>query len=204
MLCKCGNKAIYNAEKDEWEMCPVCRKNLYRANISNALQEMGFGKKYRNASFTSYTDKFLGTLKSDLRGFTRNLLLYGDSAVGKTYLLASIASALLESGVSEDKIAYYNTVALFCSIGQDITTMHDIVERCSTVQYLFLDEVCNPKTEWENRMLYLMLDNRKNDELITYSATKFNPDELDGRIGTRLLENDGCSYKITTGIWRKE
>lgn len=204
-MCKCGkNKAVFNKATGQWELCDECRSNLFgTSRFASIIRGIGFGKKYMNATLDSFTDTFQESLRKDTGNLMEhNLLLKGESSVGKTWMLASIACELVKMGVSASTIKYANMVQLFMSVGEDISTMHSIVDELSSVKFLLLDEVTPCKTEWESRMIYSFLENRKNEELITFSATNYEPDKINGQILSRLLENKGVMYTITRNCWR--
>lgn len=203
-MCRCGNPAIFNKVSGQWELCDTCQKLLFGENrFASVIRTIGFGRKYMNATLDSFTDTFRDSLMRDTGQLhEHNLLLRGESSVGKTWMLASIATELLKSGVASSDIKYVNMIQLFLSIGEDITTMHSIIDELSSVKYLFIDEVSPCKTEWENRMVYTFLEYRKNEELITFSATNYDLSKLNGQIVSRLLENKGVKYEISRKCWR--
>lgn len=199
VLCRCGNKAVLNKVTNEWELCSDCKRKLQGGNV--ALQSIGFGKKYINASLNDFKPNFCNTMLKDTNNFKNNLMLSGNSSVGKTHLMASIADKLLDTGVKSSSIVYVNMVDLCVRIGADITAINEIIDTCSKCAYLFLDEVIATKTPWEERMIYLILENRRNDELTTISATNCPLDKIEGRFVSRLLDNNGVNYNLTRNIW---
>jgi DNA replication protein DnaC len=207
VMCRCKvNEAVFNKATGQWELCDSCQKKAFGENrFASIIRGIGFGKKYMNATLDSFTDAFqIKLLKDTGNLMEHNLLLKGDSSVGKTWMLAAIASELIKNGISASDIKYANMVQLFMSVGEDISVMHTIVDTLSTTRFLLLDEVTSCKTEWESRMVYSFLENRKNEELITFSATNYNPDALNGQIMSRLVENKGLVYTITRNCWRNK
>lgn len=93
-----------------------------------------------------------------------------------------------------------NTMSIYVNIGADITKVSEYIQDLGTVPILFLDEVIPHKTEWEYRTLYMILENRRNKDLVTISASNCPLDKIDGRIVSRLLDG-GIEYKITQNTW---
>lgn len=199
VVCKCGRPAIYNKDTEAWELCSDCRNKILSDNAS--ISRCGFGVKYASASFSDFTDEFKRTLIKDTNLYKNNLLLSGASSVGKTHLMACIAKDLFGGNLHYNDIIYTNMIQMCLQIGSDITQMDGIIEKCSNCKYLFLDEVVPTKTQWEERMIYMILENRRNDCLTTISATNADVSKLDGRIVSRLLDNNGIQYTLTRKVW---
>lgn len=202
VLCRCGEPAYFNSVTNEWELCSKCKRAVRGGN--EVLRDIGFGKKYTSATLDDFSSSFCNTLLKDTDSFKNNLLMSGDSSVGKTHLMASIADYLLCGSVNPFEIRYVNMVDLCLRIGADITELNGIVNDCSTCKYLFLDEIVPVKTQWEERMIYMILETRRNEELVTISATNCAVDKIDGRIKSRLLDNNGVNYNLTRNVWRKK
>lgn len=201
-LCKCGAPALFNTVTQEWELCAKCRASRMGAfDLDNIIENLGFGKKYRDASLDMFDESFVSDLYTDTGDFTKNLLLTGDSSVGKTQLMAGIVKDLLKKGYVENEFRYINTVRLFMGIGADITNVGRFVEDLGTAPVVCIDEVIPHKTEWEYRTLYMILEDRKNAGLLTISASNCSLDKLDGRIVSRLVDG-GVQYKITRKVWK--
>lgn len=201
LMCKCGkHPATYNSITGSWELCSVCKGKLSQSNIMQEIESM-FGRKYRNASISDYKPSVTHSLHEDvLDTVSNNLLLTGASSTGKTYLMAAMCSEMLLSG-KVYTCEYVNTIQLYCEIGADITQFERMVNAYTDCDVLFLDEYVNPKTVWEERLLYLILENRKNDMKVTVSASNLDPKEINGRFLSRLLENNGVHYVITRECW---
>lgn len=201
MLCKCGSPALYNHITKEWEMCLSCRSAIYgNSSVEDLLYEMGFGSKYCTASLSDFKNTFIDQMKLDTCCFTKNLHLSGSSAVGKTYLMAGIARELLNTSYTHKQMSYMNTMSMYIEIGADIKKVNYFIDVVGSVPILFLDEVVPHKTEWEYRTLYMILENRRNNDLVTISASNCSLDKLDGRIVSRLI-NDGIEYKMSKNTW---
>jgi DNA replication protein DnaC len=156
-----------------------------------------------NASFNYYKEDFIADIKRVTGDFVNSsLLLSGASSTGKTFLMAAICNDLLiRQGVPANEMYYINVIELFAEIGADITQFESIVSHCAEVRYLFLDEVIPAKTEWEHRALYLILERRRNNSLVTISTTNYDTQKLDGQIVSRLLDLNGIHYSMTRKCW---
>lgn len=200
-MCKCGAPALFNVATQEWELCAKCRAaRMGSYDFDNIIERMGFGKKYRGANLSMFDKQFVDSMFTDTNNFSKNLLLTGDSSVGKTQLMAGIVRDLLQKGYTENDVRYTNTIRLYMGIGADITNVGRFVEDLGTAPVVCLDEIAPHKTEWEYRTLYMILEDRKNAGLLTISASNCSLDKLDGRIVSRLVDG-GVQYRMTRKVW---
>lgn len=202
VMCRCGiHPAVKNKDGD-YELCSECRTQQFSKEYARMNEEIGFGKKYANASLNHFCDSIVVDLKRDTMDFkSASILFSGDSSTGKTYIMSAICNELLKQGVKTHEMVYMNVIELFATIGRDITCFDEVVTLCADAKYLFLDEVTPAKTDWEHRALYLILERRKNMSLVTFSTTNYDLQKLNGQIVSRLLDLNGVHYTMTRKSW---
>ena len=76
-----------------------------------------------------------------------------------------------------------------------------LINKCSHIRFLFLDDIFNGLNSSENKFLYEILDYRNRNNLPTVSST--NVKINDARIYSRLLRNNGVEIEINSKFWRK-
>lgn len=124
------------------------------------------------------------------------LVLYGGVGCGKSHLAVAITWALLERGVA----AYYQVVPdllrrvreTFGADAEETTAaLWDRLERCDV---LILDDLgAERANEWVRELLYQVIDARYRAEAPTVVVSNLSPQEIGGRIGSRLLDADLCT-----------
>lgn len=148
-----------------------------------------------------------------LNGMTGNTLITGETGVGKSHLSVAIGKALNE----EFKLKGTPKSVLFISFTEIIKqikegwnfgkgaklTEQQAVEMMKNVDYLILDDlgaknaVVAPKSDWEQDLLFDILNNREN----TIINTNLNSNELktvyNSRNSSRILKGlEGNSFKV--------
>lgn len=203
MKCRCGkNEAVYNEKLQQYEICDECKEALYAVMCPAYLLETGFGDIYKNASLKDFKLDFRKQLIIDTDSFKKNLLLTGASSVGKTYLMAAVASYLIRHGCSRLDIRFINLIDLLTkSYGEE---KYKTFSGYSKIKVLFLDEVIPLNVGVDYNILYSLLNERMNRGLVTISSSNYSLDKLNGQIVTRLLANNGAHYEISRNCWSKE
>ena len=110
---------------------------MYSEMCPKYLTEIGFGEIYKNASLKDFRIDFIQQLKADTNNFKCNLLLTGDSNVGKTYLLGAICSYLIRQGYTRIEIKFMNLIN-FLTSSDDRQSDFGVYSRA---KILFIDEV---------------------------------------------------------------
>ncbi|MFQ8771172.1 MAG: ATP-binding protein, partial [Thomasclavelia ramosa] len=121
----------------------------------------------RNASFDNYQastreqredfENVRSQLKGYLDGHEYNIVLIGDTGVGKSHLAYSALKALSEH--TKKMGLFINVVDLLAKIKEDFSLEAEYIRRISEAEWLVLDDLGTEKvTEWSNGILYSILN----------------------------------------------
>ncbi|MFM0781524.1 ATP-binding protein [Streptococcus suis] len=141
-----------------------------------------------------------------LDGMSGNTLITGSTGIGKTHLSISIAKALNEGWKAKGEpksVLFVSLTELLKQIkegwnyGKGATlTEFEAIEKLKAVDYLILDDlgaknaVLKPKSDWEQDLLFDILNNRVN----TIINTNLNGEEL------KTVYNERNYSRILTGL----
>ncbi|MCE2281755.1 ATP-binding protein [Streptococcus thermophilus] len=145
----------------------------------------------RSASFENYhavtkeqkedLKNVRGQLKGYLDGLDYNIVLIGDTGVGKSHLAYSALKAL--SDHTKKMGLFINVVDLLAKIKEDFSLEAEYIRRISEAEWLVLDDLGTEKvTEWSNGILYSIL-NKRTKTIIT---TNLSPQDIMGTYGKRV------------------
>ena len=99
-------------------------------------------------------------------------------------------------------ILFYNVPELLTNAQKECYSYYNyLINKCSHIRFLFLDDIFNGLNSSENKFLYEILDYRNRNNLPTVSST--NVKINDARIYSRLLRNNGVEIEINSKFWRK-
>jgi DNA replication protein DnaC len=163
-----------------------------------------------------------------------SLFITGPVGVGKTRLLAALAyRSIVEAPLRRQEIydhdripgetrlqapplsafpLFHSTTRLLLGIrktydGGEQDTEAKIIERCSEVPYLALDDLGTEKpTEWAAAVLYEIVDARYNAERPIWVSSNLGLSELAGRLGDRIVSrlNGMCATLKVRGADRRQ
>lgn len=120
-------------------------------------------------------------LKGYLDGQDYNVVLIGDTGVGKSHLAYSALKAL--SDHTKKMGLFINVVDLLAKIKEDFSLESEYIRRISEADWLVLDDLGTEKvTEWSNGILYSIL-NKRTKTIIT---TNLSPQDIMGTYGKRV------------------
>lgn len=145
----------------------------------------------KSASFETYhavtkeQKEDLKNVRSQLRGYLDgqdyNIVLIGDTGVGKSHLAYSALKAL--SDHTKKMGLFINVVDLLAKIKEDFSLEAEYIRRISEAEWLVLDDLGTEKvTEWSNGILYSIL-NKRTKTIIT---TNLSPQDIMGIYGKRV------------------
>ena len=130
----------------------------------------------------------------------QNLLLYGDTGVGKTFLTHCIAKELLDKGYSVLYLSAIDLFDLFSRYAFDNDGGADYREAFSQIldcELLIIDdlgtELCNSFT---NSRLFYCINERINSSLSTIISTNLNLQEIMNIYSERIFSRITMSYNI--------
>lgn len=135
-----------------------------------------------------------GQLKGYLDGQDYNIVLVGDTGVGKSHLAYSALKAL--SDHTKKMGLFINVVDLLSKIKEDFSLEAEYIKRISEAEWLVLDDVGTEKvTEWSSGILYSIL-NKRTKTIIT---TNLEPTGIKGTYGKRIYSRifKGTGYGST-------
>ena len=188
---------------------------LYKqSNISNILNSENFDtfslKFYSQevtdpiTGLTPYNNakKVLSICKDYAENFPSgdNIIFYGDTGVGKTFLSNCIAKALLDKSYS---VLYMSAIDLFKNLIDNHSGSFEqgdatpIEQQVLTCDLLIIDdlgtELVNSLT---NSKLFHVLNNRLQNNLSTVISTNFNLQQLMNTYSERIFSRISSSYKL--------
>ncbi len=128
-----------------------------------------------------------------------NLLLSGDTGLGKTFLSASIARVVSEAGHS---VVYDTAAHVFArfeaqKFSREEDDAEDDVRRYLNCDLLIVDDLgTEMTTSFVQSALYQIVNSRLMDRRKTIISTNLNPDELGQRYGAAILSRLLGEYRI--------
>lgn len=145
----------------------------------------------KSASFDNYQastreqKEDLKNVRSQLKGYLDgqdyNIVLVGDTGVGKSHLAYSALKAL--SDHTKKMGIFINVVDLLVKIKEDFSLEAEYIRRISEAEWLVLDDLGTEKvTEWSSGILYSIL-NKRTKTIIT---TNLSPQDILGTYGKRV------------------
>lgn len=188
---------------------------LYKqSNLSNILNSENFDTfsldYYSNevtdplTGLTPYNNanKVLSICKEYVDNFPsgENILFYGDTGVGKTFLSNCIAKSLLDRSHS---VLYMSAIDLFKnlidnhSVSSETGDMPPIEQQVLTCDLLIIDDLGTELVNsYTNSKLFHVLNNRLQNSLSTVISTNFSLQQLMNTYSERLFSRISSSYKL--------
>lgn len=211
--------------KEQGEVDKHLKAGIYQKTYNILMHDSTIPKELESASFDNFIaetaeEKQLlvfakGQVDKYLDGMTGNTLITGSPGIGKSHLSIAIAKALNEGyrAKGEPKsVLFINLTEKIKQIkegwnyGKGATlTEFELVEQLKNVVFLILDDLgaknamVSPKSDWEQDLLFDVLNNREN----TIINTNLNAKELktvyNERNYSRILKGlEGNSFKAFT------
>ncbi len=185
--------------------CPQCSQAAGREGRRQLLRQMSNLDAYAGQTFDTFrtdvhtlTDSQAGSLRQARELCIRYaaepqgwLLLQGGYGCGKTHLAAAIANACVDAGM----VTLFLTIPdlldhLRSSFGPSSEISYDeLFDRVLNVSLLVLDDLgAESPTPWALEKLYQLVNHRYSYRLATVFTTNADPETLDARIRSRLLD----------------
>ena len=187
---------------------------LYKqSNLSDMLNDENFDTFSLNYYSNEVTDpvtgltpynnakKVLAICKDYVNAFPSgdNILFYGDTGVGKTFLSNCIAKALLDKTHS---VLYMSAIDLFKnlidnSVGSNNGDMPPLEQQVLTCDLLIIDDLGTELVNsYTNSKLFHCINNRLQNNLSTVISTNFTLQQLMDTYSERIFSRISSSYKL--------
>lgn len=206
--CRYVSMYIPDISSKPYETCPKChleeqgkqnemkaqeqyereqeQKRLYFLKDFSLLDDDLASATFQNfKALTREQKEDLEAVRSQLKGYLDgqdyNIVLIGDTGVGKSHLAYAALKALSDH---TKKIGLFiNVVDLLAKIKEDFSLESEYIKRISEAEWLVLDDVGTEKvTEWSSGILYSIL-NKRTKTIIT---TNLSPRDIMGTYGKRV------------------
>ncbi len=181
------------------------RLTTLRANIAEALEEVGVPPRWRDASLDACPD-LPEDLLSELRTYAENpdgiVYLYGQQGAGKSWAAVAVLREILLAGLYRPRQASYTSERDFLG---ELRASYDAGQSRSApasrhptshhgARLLLLDDVGSTRlTEWGKGEIAALIEHRHAEALPTIITSNLTPDKLgavvDGRIVSRIAED---------------
>lgn len=200
--CECLSKKIIAALYKQSNLKELLSKeNFDTFSLDYYSKEVSAGQKYSpyEAAASSlkqaknFTDAFSNTSKN--RG---NILIYGESGLGKTFLTNCIAKELLDKGHS---VLYLSANELFNSLGDYLMNQKSGLEELYKCIYnselLIIDDLGNELTNnFVTSQLFEIINQRQIYGLSTLISTNHNIKELQIRYSEKIMSRIIADYTV--------
>lgn len=206
--CRYVSMYIPDISSKPYETCPKChleeqgkqnemkaqeqyereqeQKRLYFLKDFSLLDDDLASATFQNfKALTREQKEDLEAVRSQLKGYLDgqdyNIVLIGDTGVGKSHLAYAALKALSDH---TKKIGLFiNVVDLLAKIKEDFSLESEYIKRISEAEWLVLDDLGTEKvTEWSSGILYSIL-NKRTKTIIT---TNLSPRDIMGTYGKRV------------------
>ncbi len=150
------------------------------------------GKEYLEASIDNIEDKYITPFKGS---GTRDVYLWGDTGVGKTYLMAAMIKEYICLGYECERLNFDDFCSKVRSTMNNNSTLteYGLVGEMIKADKLFIDDIglrSKIETDFVFVTFYTILNKRQERRLPTYITTNKSIDRLaetfDSRIASRL------------------
>lgn len=200
--CRCFNKAVTKLLYARTNAKNICKDETFETfsleKYSRELKDAGTGwSSYdQMKSILEIARKFAENF--DTGTAVKNLLFYGDTGLGKTFLANCIANELMKSCHS---VICLSAIELFdiCSrneFGKDEDT-DELVREISDCDLLIIDDLGTElSNSFTNSRLFYFINGRILKDKSTVISTNLTPDKLMARYSDRIFSRIIHSYKM--------
>ena len=178
-----------------WYECKFCKQHRLATALMKKFKSAEVPVRYSNKTFEDYKidegNEGAAKWARHIIDNPVNLFLYGEPGTGKTFLAALIAQEYIKQGRTVlfiDVPKLLNQLrASFAKGAED--TIESKMELLEKVDVLILDDIGTENlTEWAVERLYLVINERYNNERQTLITSNYTLNELAGRMN---LGKDG-------------
>jgi DNA replication protein DnaC len=216
LMCRCKKEAF---EKQQQEFENSQRRLRLKQVLNNSLMAgEALQKTFENWDHKRASEKMFNIAKryadsfKEMKDKNIGLLIYGEPGNGKTYMTHSIANELLNKGIPVVCVhidALLNRIKqTFSSYGKEGEAT--ILNALNNAELLIIDDLGTEQdTDWSNKTIYNIIDNRYRSGLPLIITTNINlkdiEDKYHKRTYDRILEmcipvkNEGKSLRLEKG-----
>jgi len=179
-------------------------KSLKIVNIKKETDwaEIGLRKRQQEAEFENYIiydSKQKEALELIKAHKENNFIFFGNSGTGKGHLAISLLKERVRSGKN---CKYINALDLFILL-KDWDNLFEIKERFSTYDFLIIDEIGKTfKSEFDQNLLFNILNNRYEDYLQTILITNLTYDDFSALVTIPVLDRLLETYMFIHFCWQ--
>lgn len=207
----CKDTGYINGKKCKCLKREIIRMLYRQSNLDSVLAEENFDNlsyEYYNDSDVEEMRRIVGECRRFAEQFDteyKNLLLYGDVGVGKTYLTNCIARELLETGHS---VIYFTSFQLFDTLAQGTFGSYDAKEEAQSMQedifgcdLLIIDDLgTEMMNSFVSSQLFRILNERNIRQKSTLISTNLSLEHLNERYSERSFSRIFGFYQL---LWLK-
>lgn len=187
--CTCKKAQEYWNEKDKQDY-EIAKRKHFKEVINKIYKQNYIGRKFQNLNFENFNSNTENELaiaiakdyvnKNITSGNTNGLIIMGESGVGKTHLVASIANKLIEN----DKIVLMGRLTTLLDMIKETfkdntKSENELIELYSNVDMIIIDDLGTEKiSNWALEKLYTIIENRNENRLPIIITTRFDKQGL--------------------------
>lgn len=173
-------------------------KALLLQKLPIFMQAVGVPLRTSHARIEEFQEEYQSLVQT-LLPYTPNngYYIYGNVGVGKTYLMGAMVRQLFFKTIWKSlnpasKLQFTTAPKLLLALRETISNKTgiseaDIINKCSIVPILFLDDLGSEKpTEWAEQALYMVIDSRYQKMLPTVFSSNLTLQEISNRVGDRI------------------
>lgn len=187
--CDCNKAQEYWKRRDgqEYEI----QKRKHFRDVINKLYKQNYNeRKFQNLNFENFNSNSENELaiaiakdyvnKNIKSECTNGLIIMGESGVGKTHLVSSIANKLIEN----DKIVLMGRLTTLLDMIKETfkdntKSENELIELYSNVDIIIIDDLGTEKiSNWALEKLYTIIENRNENRLPIIITTRFDKQGL--------------------------
>ncbi len=199
--CECFNRRLVMKAFEKSNLSQQLRNQSFKT-FDYSLYSQEIDPQYGYSPYTCIT-KIVANCMDFINNFERtekNLLFWGDSGLGKTFLSTCIAKELIKKGFSVIYETTYQIVSLLEDYKfkrtQDIADLKVQTERLYDSDLLILDDLgAEFSTAYTNAALFDILNSRLITNKKTIINTNLNMQELSDRYSERVISRIMGSYQ---------
>jgi DNA replication protein DnaC len=199
------------AEEKIREESEIERRLEFQTRVKKLFNQSKLGSRFQNRTFEMFqvNDKnhhAFDTAKNYVTEFEKlkkdgvGLIFNGTKGTGKTHLAASITIELINQGIPVIMGTLITLLGMIKQAYSENQSEQELIDLYSRVDLLVIDDLGKEKvTEWVLEKLYLIINNRYENNLPVIITTNYDIDGLVIKLST--LQNQDTAEAITSRLW---